>query len=76
MILITGAGGFLGSLLTYKLIKRGYSIRAIDNFSIGTVREIGKFKIKKRDVTSVKDVKEIVNIIRWELKRGLREALT
>lgn len=34
-ILITGAGGYIGSINTYYLLQKGYEIVAIDNFSTG-----------------------------------------
>jgi len=34
-ILVTGAGGYIGSIATYLLLKEGYSVVAIDNFSEG-----------------------------------------
>lgn len=34
-ILITGAGGYIGSVATYLLLQKGYEIVAIDNFTTG-----------------------------------------
>lgn len=34
-ILITGAGGYIGSICLYSLLKKGYQVVAIDNFSTG-----------------------------------------
>lgn len=34
-VLVTGAGGYIGSILVPKLIKKGYQIRAIDRFFFG-----------------------------------------
>lgn len=34
-ILITGAGGYIGSVATYLFLQKGYEIVAIDNFSTG-----------------------------------------
>lgn len=34
-ILVTGAGGYIGSINTYYLLQKGYEIVAIDNFSTG-----------------------------------------
>lgn len=34
-ILVTGAGGYIGSVATYLLLQNGYEVAAIDNFSTG-----------------------------------------
>lgn len=34
-ILITGAGGYIGSVSTYLLLQKGYEVVALDNFSTG-----------------------------------------
>lgn len=34
-ILITGAGGYIGSICLYSLLKKGYQVIAVDNFSTG-----------------------------------------
>lgn len=34
-ILVTGAGGYIGSVATYLLLKDGYEVVALDNFSTG-----------------------------------------
>ncbi|PJE63527.1 UDP-glucose 4-epimerase GalE [Candidatus Roizmanbacteria bacterium CG10_big_fil_rev_8_21_14_0_10_45_7] len=34
-ILVTGAGGYIGSVGTYELLKKGYKVIALDNFSRG-----------------------------------------
>ncbi len=34
-VLITGAGGYIGSVATYLLLQNGYEVVAIDNFSTG-----------------------------------------
>lgn len=34
-ILVTGAGGYIGSVATYLLLRSGYEVVAIDNFSTG-----------------------------------------
>jgi nucleoside-diphosphate-sugar epimerase len=35
-IMVTGAGGYIGSVLVTKLLKSGYSVRAVDRFFFGT----------------------------------------
>lgn len=34
-ILVTGAGGYIGSVATYQLLQNGYIVAALDNFSTG-----------------------------------------
>jgi len=34
-ILVTGAGGYIGSVALYSLLKKGYKVIALDNFSTG-----------------------------------------
>lgn len=34
-VLVTGAGGYIGSVATYELLKSGYKVIALDNFSTG-----------------------------------------
>jgi len=59
-ILITGAGGYIGSITTYILLQHGYNIVALDNFSTGYFqpleflqRKFGKNKLHiiKTDIT-------------------------
>jgi nucleoside-diphosphate-sugar epimerase len=35
LVLVTGGGGFIGSLLSERLLKRGYRVRVLDNLSFG-----------------------------------------
>jgi len=59
-ILITGQAGFVGSMLTKKLLKLGHSIVGIDNFSFGFKENIEPF---------IKDIKFYeMNIIEQRLK--------
>lgn len=34
-VLVTGAGGYIGSIATYLLLQKGYTVVALDNFSTG-----------------------------------------
>lgn len=43
-ILITGAGGYIGSIAAYLLLQKGHEVVAIDNFSTGHEVVLEKFK--------------------------------
>ncbi len=34
-VLVTGAGGYIGSIAVYELLKKGFNVIAVDNFSTG-----------------------------------------
>ena len=59
-ILITVASGFIGSTVVNNLYAEYTDIRAIDNFSIGTVKQIKKINVNKMDVKNKKDVNNMV----------------
>ena len=46
-ILITGAGGYIGSVLTEELLKRGYTVTAYDNLAYNQLSLLGFFGNKK-----------------------------
>lgn len=58
-ILITGAAGFIGSTLV-ELLRHEHDVRAIDNFSIGDVRQVGDVVVEEMDVTNREHVEEMV----------------
>ncbi len=67
MILVTGAAGFIGSSLVARLLDEGYKLRAVDNFSVGKARKIGKFRIEERDILEspeelMKDVDVLIHL--------------
>lgn len=45
-ILVTGAGGYIGSVATYLLLQKGYDVVAIDNFTTGYKEPLELFKNK------------------------------
>ncbi len=49
-ILVTGAGGYIGSVASYLLLQNGYTVIALDNFSTG-FREPLEFLSQKYDET-------------------------
>ena len=55
-VLVTGGAGFLGSWLCEGLVKKGYEVICIDNFSSGVKKNIArllsdsKFKLIERDI--------------------------
>lgn len=64
-ILITGAGGYIGSVATSLFLKHGYRITALDNFSTGWREplellqdkyEKSKLRIIEADLTKYKDI--------------------
>lgn len=68
-ILVTGAGGYIGSVLVGELLKRGYRVLALDAFYWGTeslrpyFRKIETIKTDIRDVkpSVVKNIKTVVH---------------
>ncbi len=65
-ILITGGGGYIGTLLTNKLIKKNQKIKVIDNFWFGNfLKKNRNLNIVKKDILNctLKDLKGIKTII-------------
>ena len=59
-ILVTGAGGFIGSLLV-DLLRHDHDVRAIDNFSVGDVHQVGDIPVEEMDVAVPEQVAEMVD---------------
>jgi len=47
---VTGAAGYIGSRVTRNLLDAGHEVLPIDDFSVGTVREIDGVPVKECDV--------------------------
>lgn len=43
-VLVTGGGGYIGSIATYLLLKKGYEVIVIDNFSSGFIEPLEKLQ--------------------------------
>lgn len=58
-ILITGGAGFIGSNLAAVLLELGHSVRVLDNFCAGDLRNLeglkGDLEVIKGDITSAED---------------------
>jgi nucleoside-diphosphate-sugar epimerase len=55
-VIITGAGGYVGSRLTPFLIEKGYKIRAVDRFFFGNnLKKNQNLEIIKNDIRLIKD---------------------
>ncbi len=62
-VLVTGAGGYIGSVATYLLLQQGYEVVAVDNFSTGyreplelLQQKFGKDKLQWYELDLQKDI--------------------
>jgi UDP-glucose 4-epimerase len=68
-VLITGGAGFIGSHLLNHLLKSGYEIAVLDNFSSGKIENIKEhlhnknFRLIKGDIRNPEDVKKALQNI-------------
>lgn len=65
-ILITGAGGYIGSVATYLLLQKGYEVVALDNFSTGYLEPLkllqekfGKDKLRYYEIDLRSDLSSV-----------------
>lgn len=63
-VLVTGAGGYIGSRVFHDLLTMGHDPIGIDNFSNAQVREIEGERIHNVDISSKKDLKEFFPVER------------
>jgi len=64
-ILVTGAGGYIGSVATYLLLQQGYQVVAVDNFSTGYRQPL--------DFLQEKFGKEKLNYYQLDLRDNLHD---
>ena len=64
-ILITGAGGYIGSVATYLFLQKGHKIIALDNFSTGYRQPL--------EILQEKFGKENLNVIEKDLRENLND---
>lgn len=88
-VLITGAGGYIGSVTTYYFLQNGYKVVALDNFSTGFKQPLellqekfGKdsLKIVEADLTEdlslvSQDFKEVDTVIHFASKLSVNESM-
>ena len=60
MLLVTGAAGFLGSMLVNELYPEVREIRAVDDFSEGVVDRIKDIRVEHMDVSVADDVERMM----------------
>jgi len=51
-VLVTGAGGYIGSITTYQLLQKDYQVVAVDNFSTGYIKPLEVLQEKFGDKLS------------------------
>jgi nucleoside-diphosphate-sugar epimerase len=69
-VLVTGAGGYIGSVLVSKLLRKGYKVKAIDRFFFGmnTLVEHNNLTIIKEDTRRLteqlfEDVDAVIDLV-------------
>jgi len=87
-VLVTGGAGFIGSHLVEKLLGTGYKVVAFDNFSYGSVENLGcargnHLQVIEGDVTDLeslrsaaKDADQVFHLAVLNLRVGLEDPLS
>ena len=64
-VLVTGGAGFIGSNIVEELLKKGYQVKVLDNFSTGRRENIQNFRdhleLIEGDIRSYHTVSQAVN---------------
>ena len=64
--IITGGAGFIGSHLCERLVKDGHEIIVLDNFSLGKIDNLKKFKNKitivKKDIRNLNSINNLFKL--------------
>ena len=63
LVLVTGGAGFIGSHIVERLLKDGYKVRVIDNFSTGKMEnlpDVGDLQVEEGDISDFNRVKQIM----------------
>jgi len=67
-IMVTGAGGYIGSVAAYLFLKQGYSVVAVDNYTTGYHGPLETLKAKYPSLLTIyeEDLKNIQNVFEKE----------
>lgn len=70
-ILVTGAGGYIGSVATYLFLQKGYTVVAVDNYTTGYHGPLDVLKAKYPELLTVyeEDLKSIKTV--FEKEQGI-----
>jgi len=77
-VLVTGGAGFIGSNLCEHLLKEGHSVRVLDNFATGHIKNLlpffkdyaDRFELQVGDIRNLSDCEKAVNGMEYVLHEG------